>query len=74
MFDFIEETTMIIYFITALLIGLMIFKLGSYSIVIAIMAALSKFFAALVVVVGMILLYRKFKSSGYDVEFISHGR
>ncbi len=51
---------MILYFTGALLIGFMLFKLGTYATIIAIMTTGTKVMAALLLVSAIFLLYRKF--------------
>ena len=52
---------MLVYFISSLIIGAIVFKLGAYSIIISIAATASKVIAALLLVAALVLLYRKFR-------------
>ncbi len=54
---------MTIYFISALLISFVLFKLGSYSTIIAIISTGSKVMLVLLLVVALILLYKKLRGT-----------
>ncbi len=52
---------MILYFVSALLISFVLFKLGSYATIIAIISTGSKVLIALLLVAALFILYRKFR-------------
>ena len=51
---------MIVYLISSLIAGAIVFKLGSYSTIIAMMMAGSKVMAAILAAAALVLLYMKF--------------
>jgi hypothetical protein len=54
---------MVIYFISALLISFVLFKLGSYATIINLTVTVGKVFVGLTVIGVLFLLYKRYKGS-----------
>ena len=61
---------MIIYFVSALLISAVVFKLGAYATVIGLMVTASKVVVGLVGLVAMVLMWKWYKGSKRNIKFI----
>ena len=62
---------MIIYFTGALLISFAIFRLGFYAAIIGIISTGGKIIAALLLVVAIVLLYRRFRRTPKQPRLLS---
>jgi len=61
---------MVIYFISALLISGVVYKLGSYAMLISLMVTASKVVVALAGLVAMVLLWKWYRGSKHSTKFI----
>ena len=64
---------MIIYFVSALLISAAVFKLGAYATVIGLMVTASKVVVGLVVLAGVVLLYRRYRGKPRPIKLPNIG-
>ena len=64
---------MIIYFISALLISLGVFKLGTFSMLITIFSVMTKLAVAILLVTAIVLLYRRFRGSLHILKLSNKG-
>jgi hypothetical protein len=55
---------MVIYFISALLISAVLFKLGSYAMLISLMITTTKMVVILALIIGAFLLYKRWIGNG----------
>ncbi len=61
---------MIIYFVSALLISAVVYKLGTDAMIISLMVTATKVAVALTVFVAVILLWRRYRGSKCNIKFI----
>ena len=64
---------MIIYFISALLISLGVFKLGTFSMLITIFSVMTKLAVAIFLITAIFLLYRRFRGSLHILKLSNKG-
>ena len=61
---------MIIYFVSALLIAIVVYQLGAYVTIVSLMVTVSKVAVALAAFAVLILLYRRYKGIGRGIKII----
>jgi hypothetical protein len=61
---------MVIYFISALLISFVLFKLGSYATIISLMATVGKVFVGLTVIGVLFLFYKRYKGTASRMKLL----
>jgi hypothetical protein len=61
---------MIIYFVSALLISAVVYKLGAYVTIVSLIFTAGKVAVGLVILAGVVLLYRRYKNNWRGIRFI----
>jgi hypothetical protein len=61
---------MIIYFVSALLISVAIYKLGSYATIVSLIFTAGKVAVGLAVSVAIVMLYRRYRGSKHGIKSI----
>ena len=61
---------MIIYFVSALLISVAVYMLGSYVTIVSLIFTAGKVVVGLAVLVAMVMLYRRYRGSKHSIKFI----
>ena len=61
---------MIIYFVSALLISAVVYKLGSYVTIVSLIFTAGKVVVAFAVLIALVMLYRRYRGSKHSTKFI----
>ena len=61
---------MIIYFVSALLISVVVYTLGAYVTIVSLIFTAGKVAVGLAVLVAMVLLYRRYRGNKRSIKFI----
>ena len=61
---------MIIYFVSALLISAVVYKLGVYVTIVSLIFTAGKVAVGLAVLVALVMLYRRYRGSKRNIKFI----